>query len=319
MPRVIIIAQGIEIRDAGQGYWLQHFLKAQCDPQGGGVWTYPKGPKAKATHKVMVVYDMAAFTKALDTADTFVVYEGHSRYGQGPAFGPANTPKVPDKKAFPTNPWGVHYRMGYDATDTEAMDDLIDHSVVPGEYDLVAAGAKAFLPTALENASAKAKARAKHIKAKKVKAKAVCGLSGAWRSFSSCAPALATTKTARGDEPLKGRHYYARLVKKPRDEFMVSVGVGSADLDKSNLRCKVLFMASCSSKVHFYRPLARRRRAVKSTCKFILTGQVCATSHGKHFLEQVLVKGHDPTTKAWMTKIVKALNGVVDAGLVGDY
>ena len=36
--------------------------------------------------------EVQTLDKALDTADIFVVYEGHSRYGQGPAFAPAGTP-----------------------------------------------------------------------------------------------------------------------------------------------------------------------------------------------------------------------------------
>ncbi|MDH5666819.1 MAG: hypothetical protein OEY86_02260 [Nitrospira sp.] len=319
MTQVIIVAQGIEIRDAGQGFQLQNFLKAQCDPQKGSVWTYPKGAKGKPSHEVRVVYDIAEFTKALDTPDILVVYEGHSRYGQGPAFGPAGMPKVPDKKTFPTNPWGIHFRMGYDATDTECVGDLVHHSVTPVEYDLVTSGAKAFLPDALVAASRNAKARQKDIAAKKIKAKAVCGTKGAWRLFDSCAPVLAATTTARGDQPLEGRHYYARLPRKPEDEYLTTVQVGSADLDKSSLRCRLLFMASCSSHVHFYKPLNNRRKAVKSACKFLLTAEVCATAHAKTFLEQVLVKGHDLTTRKGIKKLLKALNGVSRSGSVGIY
>jgi len=165
MAQTIIIAQGIEIRDVGQGMILQAFLKKECDLKAGSVasggattWTFPRGAGTKATHEVQVVYDQSAFAKALDTVDAFVVYEGHSRYGQGPAFGPAGTPKVPDKKTFPVNPWSIHFRMGYDATDTECIDDLVHHSVSPTEYDLTTSGAKAFLPSALVTAAANRRA-----------------------------------------------------------------------------------------------------------------------------------------------------------------
>ena len=326
MARTIIIAQGIEIRDAGQGTSLQAFLKTQCDPKklplpsgDANSWTFPKGAGAKATHEVQVVYEQTPFAKALDTPDAFVVYEGHSRYGQGPAFGPAGMPHVPDKKAYPVNPWSIHFRMGYDATDTECVGDLVHHSVTPTEYDLTTSGAKAFLPGALVVAARNAQANQKAIKAKKVKASAVCGLGGAWRLFDACDAKLAATTTTRGDQPLKGRHFYARLPRKPDDEFLTAVQVGSVDLDKSSLKCPLLFMASCSSHVHFFKPLDTRRKAAKSTCKFLMTGQVCATSHATTFLEQVLVKGHDPMTRKGAKALVKALNGVSDSGIVGIY
>jgi len=97
------------------------------------------------------------------------------------------------------------------------------------------------------------------------------------------------------------------------------VQVGSADLDKSSLLCKILFMASCSSHVHFYKPLDKRRTAAKSTCKFLMTANVCATSHATTFLEQVLLKGLDITTAKGMKALLKALNGVTDSGIVGVY
>jgi hypothetical protein len=321
MAQKIVIAEGIEIRDVGQGIALLKFLNDKCDPKKGAasVWTYPKGASAKGiTHEVEVVYTMAEFAKALDTADIYVVYEGHSRYGQGPAFAPAGTPKVPDAKKFPVNPWGVHFRMGYDATDTECIDDLVHHSVTPAEYNLTTSTATAFLPTGLTSAAAKAKARQKAIKAKKIAAVAACSSDGAWRLFDTCYAKLSTTSTTRGDKPLKGRHFYNILARKP-PEFETSVQVGSADLDKSSLKCKLLFMASCSSHVHFFKPLDKRRKAAKSACKFLMTAQICAASHATTFLEQVLIKGHDPTAKKGPNAVVKALNGVSSSGLVEIY
>jgi hypothetical protein len=321
MAQKIVIAEGIEIRDVGQGIALLKFLNDKCDPKKGAVsvWTYPKGASAKGiTHEVEVVYTMAELAKAVDTADIYVVYEGHSRYGQGPAFAPAGTPKVPDAKKFPVNPWGVHFRMGYDATDTECIDDIVHHSVTPAEYDLTTSGATAFLPAALTTAVANAKAQQKAIKAKKIAAVAACSSGGAWRLFDTCYTKLSTTTTARGDKPLKGRHFYNILPRKP-PEFETSVQVGSADLDKSALACKLLFMASCSSHVHFFKPLDKRRKAAKSKCKFLMTGFVCATTHATMFLEQVLVKGHDPISKKGSKAVVKALNGVSDSGIVNIY
>jgi hypothetical protein len=326
VAQVVVIAHGIEIRDVGQGVILQAFLAANCDRMGpapaagaNNTWVYPKGSGAKATHEIRVVYAMTDLAAPLDLADAFVVYEGHSRYGQGPAFGPTGTPKLPDKKAFPVNPWGLHFRMGYDATDTECVGDLFDHSVAPVELDLTTADPKAFLPAALVTATTNAQAQQTAIKRKKVKDKDTCALGGAWRAMDVCQPALAAKSTGRGDTPLKGRHYYAHLTRSKPEEFLTAVKVGSTDLDKATLACRVFFMASCSSKVHFHAALVRRRKAAKSRCQFLLTGQVCATSHATTFLKQILVKGRDPTTKQGMKKIVTALNGETDSGIVGVY
>lgn len=324
MVQKIIVAAGIEIRDF-QGNTLLAYLNANADVSKASVWTYPKGAGAKATHQVEVVYTMAELATALDTQDAYVIYEGHSRYGQGPAFGPANTPHVPDKKTFPTNPWGVHFRMGFDATDTECVGDLLEHSVNPAEYDLTAPPSKAFLPSVLEKAAIPAQTIAASQKAgklSKTQKANPCSIRGAWRELNVCDAVLAASKTARGDEPLKGRHYYAKKVgvrkKIPKDEYFTAVKVGSIDLDKSALKCTVLFMASCSSHVHFFKPLAKRRTAAKSACKFYMTGEVCSATHGKNFIEQVF-KGHDPISKKGSKTILKALNGADDSGNVGFF
>src|SRR6266699_2733284 len=183
MVQKIIVAAGIEIRDF-QGSVLLAFLNANADAGKGSVWTHPKGSGGKAAREVHVVFTTAEFATALDTEDAFVIYEGHSRYGQGPAFGPASTPHVPDKKTFPLNPWGIHFRMGYDATDTECVGDLLEHSVVPTEYDLPGSPSKAFLPLALEKAAADAKeveSKRKAGRLKKSQLKAPCSVRGSWR------------------------------------------------------------------------------------------------------------------------------------------
>ena len=207
--------------------------------------------------------------------------------------------------------------MGFEATDTECMDDLMHHSILPTEFDLTTAPSTAFLGSALVTAAANAQARAKASKAKKMGASAVCATAGAWREFDSCWKKLATTATARGDAPLKGRHFFARLPRKPADEFLTAVAVGSVDLDKSSLPGKLLVMGSCSSKVHFFKALDRRRKAAKSRCKFILTGEVCTADLATAFLELVLVKKIDPTTPKGMATVAKKLNGVSGSGLVG--
>jgi len=318
----IVVASGIQIRD-DLAMPLEAYLSANASMTGASVWRYPKGSRAKARYEVEVVYTMPEFAKALDTKGSYVIYEGHSRYGQGPAFGPAGIEEVPDVTAFPTNPWGVHFRMGYDATVTDCVDDLVGHSVTPTEYDLLAVPRGAFLPKGLPMAAQRAKLAAADVKAGRVKKKDSCGARGAWRSFDVCAPSLAAITTARGDEPLKGRHFFRRLVGErkpaiPADEFWTPVTVGSADLDASTLRCSVLFMASCSSHFHYFQPLDRRRRLVKSNCRFYLTAKPYSALHSPIFIAQVF-KGHDPSTRHGSKVILAALNGVHDSGLVGVY
>lgn len=320
MAQLIIVAFGIQFRDDD---WpnSEKLLKANCDVKRGAsnIYTFPKGAGAKATYEIRIVFDLADFAKAIDTPDAVVVYDGHSRYGQGPAFGPAGIDQMPDATTYPTNPWGIHYRMGYDATDTECMDDLMHHSVLPIEYNLTTAPPTAFLAGALSVAATYAQANDKAIKAKKIKASAVCSTRGAWREFDTCWPKLAGTTTTRGDKPLKGRHFYARIPKPSGDEFMAAVTVGSADLDKSPLPGRLLVMASCSSHVHFFQALDRRRKAVKSKCKFMLTGMVCTADLASVFLDLVLIKKLDPTSSKGMLELAKRLNGVSGSGIVGLY
>jgi hypothetical protein len=262
---------------------------------------------------------LSDFLKAVDTPDAVVVYDGHSRYGQGPCFGPAGIDQMPDAKSFPTNPWNVTYKMGFDGTDTDCMGDLMHHSILPTEYDLTAAPSTAFLGEGLVAAAAKARANEKAIKAKKIKASAVCSTAGAWREFNSCFAKLAGTATKRSDTPLKDRHFYQILPQKKENEFKASITVGSADVDQSKLPGKLLVMGSCSSQAHFFAALDRRRKAVKSSCKFILTGDVCSADLATAFLQRVLLKKMDLNTSKGMAKLAKSLNGVDGSGGVGFY
>lgn len=323
MAQKVIIAEGIEIRDY-QGAALIAYLNAAGDAHAGSVWTYPKGASGAAVkYEVKLVYTMAELAAALDTPDIYVIYEGHSRYGQGPAFGPAGIGHVPPRSSYPINPWGVHYRMGWDATDTEAVGDLLEHSVTPAEYALPASADAAFLPRALTTARTRIKTAEERIRTTGAPR---CTAKGAWRMFSSCQAALAATTTARSDRPLLTRHYYAHQVGKrrreglppPEDEFLVAVTVGSANLDVSMLRCKLLFIASCSSRVHFYAALNRRRRAIRSKCKFYLTNRVSWACNARNFIRQ-LFRGIDPLSRAGSKRVVKRLNRYRGSGIVGFY
>src|SRR5262249_17222979 len=147
----------------------------------------------------------------------------------------------------------------------------------------------------------RAKQVADDVRAGRVKRNRLCDVRGAWRLFDICAPSLASIRTTRGDEPLKGRHFFAYLVGKrktatPQNEFRTTVTVGCGDLDPSALKFSLLFMASCSSLHHFFGPLDRRRRLVKSKCRFYLTAKSYSAAHSQIFIQQVF-KGHDPTTQ----------------------
>jgi hypothetical protein len=74
-------------------------------------------------------------------------------------------------------------------------------------------------------------------------------------------------------------------------------------------------MNSCSSKVHFYRALKRRRREAKSRCGFYMTNEVCPGDTTTIFL-RLLMDGHDPLTKKGKRKFVKEMNGDPGAGNV---
>ncbi|MGZ8853265.1 MAG: hypothetical protein ACXW2X_07700, partial [Thermoanaerobaculia bacterium] len=273
--------------------------------------------------EVEVVYTQAEFLKALDTEDAYVVYEGHARFGQGPSFGDAGMPDIPDAKKYPVNPWGVFFRMGYDATDVPCFEDLVEHSIVPKDYDLPAATRNSFLHNDLALASLEAKIIAVRQKAGVVtpaEKKDPCSIPGSWREFAVCQPALAATKTSRNDEPLKSRHYFRQNVgaHKGKDEFMTAVEVGAADLNNTSLKCKVLFMAACSSGVHYREALEKRRKDAKSSCKFYLTAQVCSSFFSMAFITAVY-KGIDPTSAKGSTDLLKTLNGLPKSGVVDIY
>ena len=331
MVQKIIIAYGLEIRDTKQHADCLAFLKKYCSPKKNvlSVWTFPQDViGSRITHEIQLVYTAVEFAVALNTPDIFVVYEGHSRYGQGPTFGKPQTPHVPDKQLYPVNPWGVHFRMGYDATDTECISDLLEHSVIPQEYDITNPGKNDLLPSALHEASKVAKAKQKHLETKKIKASAICSHNKSWHLYNTCLPKRANITTARGDTPLHHRHYYQQFIKIEKDpntkqlnrkiEYATAVAVGSTDLNKSSLKCKILYMASCSSYVHFYNPLKKQRKAVKSNCLFLLNSRVSSASNAANFLEAV-IKGFNPSNAHSMKRLVKILNGFSESGLVGWY
>jgi hypothetical protein len=320
MAQKIILAAGLEIRDS-QGQQMLAYLAREAQPGAADTWTYPKGPVAKAKFVIKVVYTMVEFRSALDEPGAWVVYEGHSRYGQGPAFGPAQITHCPPTSSFPVNPWGVHFRMGYDAVESECMGDIIEHAVNPTEFDLLAVPKGASLPDGLKDAAAYAQAiesRRKKGRLTRTERKTPCAIAGAWRDLKTCFAKVAAEKTCRGDTPLDGRHYFKRIPARPKDEFLTTVKAGHADLDASSLKCAVFFMPSCSSKVHYRKTLLERRKAAKSTCKIYLTSSVPLANHAVNFLK-VVFAGHDPTTAKGSKAFLKVVNGEKQSGRVRLY
>jgi hypothetical protein len=253
------------------------------------------------THRVKIVYTKAEFTAALDQKDAIVIYDGHSRLGQGPAFGPAGLGTCPDKATHPVNPWGDSFRMGYDFADIECIDDIVHHGTNPGEFKLPANTKGLFASKGL-----------KAIVAAALKAgKANCRLPGAWRSLATCHSKVAATANCRGDTPLAARHYWRS--RRGDKEFDTLVAVGDADLAKTKLACGVLFLNSCSSKRHYHAALARRKKAAKSNCMFFVTAEVCSANTTLPFLRAVLA-GRDPVRDS--AKILKRMNALSESGFI---
>lgn len=295
----IVIAYGCQIRDEKNHAELINFLNDQATSAGPDTWTHPKSASA---HTVKIVYDKAAFAAALDQEGAIVVYDGHSRIGQGPAFGPASLPECPaDKTAFPLNPWENHFRMGHDLADIECLADIMHHGINPMEYSLPSDTKSLFASKGLTEIVAKA-IDASHPQ---------CWTPGGWRAFSSCKPKFAAMANCRADKPLAGRHFWR--ARKNDSDFDTLVAVGDADLAKTKLACAILFMNSCSSKKHFHAALTRHKTRVKSSCVFFLTAESCDAQTTLPFLKAVLA-GKDPAKDA--KDLLRRLNGVRDSGFI---
>jgi len=294
----IIIAYGCEIRDTENHTKVVDFLKADATPAGTDKWTYPK--KAPA-HTISLIYTKAGFAAALNKKDAVVIYDGHSRIGQGPVFGPAGVTTCPDKTKFPLNPWGDNFRMGHAFADIECIDDIMHHGTNPTEFKLPASSKGVLASKGLIDILDDA------IKAGKAK----CGTAGAWRKLSDCFSKVAAQMNCRGSKTLASRHFWR--ARKGNKEFDTLVAVGDADLKKSKLACAVLFMNSCSSKRHFLAPLQRQKAAAKSKCMFYVTADSCSANTTLPFLKAVLA-GKDVTKRA--KAILKTMNGMSGSGFI---
>ncbi len=281
------------------------FLDATAtkDKAVAGRYEYKKDGRE---YDISVTYTRADFKAALDTDDAIVVYAGHSRFGQGPAFGTsdADTPECPDAATYPANPWEGHFRMGYDAVDVPCIEDIYTHCTNPAEFTKTDLPRDLFVHDDVRQVVKSAKGRSTR-----------CDLKGyARRSLLTCFPKTADLTNGRGVKTLKTRHYW--YTRKRDTEFHTIVDAGSADLSGVSLRCGVLLMYSCTSKHHYYEALKRRRKAAKSKCVLYLTTVVPRGVPATKRFVQLVLKGIDPRTRRGSEKFLREMGRIRHSGRI---
>ncbi|NHZ91102.1 hypothetical protein F2P45_19065 [Massilia sp. CCM 8733] len=293
----IIVAYGCELRDASIHKDLLAFLNAQATSAGTDKWTYPQ---TSPSHNIHLTYTKAGFAAALNKPHAVVIYDGHSRIGQGPVFGPSGLPRCPGKSAYAVNPWADNFRMGYDFAEIDCIGDIMHHGTNPTEFKLPSSSKGVFASKDMNKILERA-----------IGAGTKCGTRNAWRLLSACVPKVAAQVNCRGETPLAKRHFWRSRAHDR--EFDTLVAVGDADLRKSKLACEVLFMNSCSSKRHFLAALRRQKAAAKSHCVFYVTAEVCSANTTLTFLKAVLA-GTKVATSA--KAILIKMNGMSGAGFI---
>jgi len=240
----IIVAFGIEFRDYPHRKALETYLGKVAKKGADGVFHYKQG---KREFSIQIVFSKKAFLQALDTPDAIVIYDGHSRFGQGPAFvEKSGVGQCPTKQDFPNNPWEDHVRMGWDVIAVTVEAEIMHHCTNPKEY--AGKAVPTFAPQNVRYFVYKANKNKPNCKSGEISK----------RKLLDCFPDKAREKNGRGDQTLIDRHYWLATAK-PVDSFTL-VEAGAADLRKSKLSCQVLFMNSCSSREHYFCSLAARKR-----------------------------------------------------------
>jgi hypothetical protein len=293
----IIVAFGIEFRDYVHRRDLETYLGKLAKKGADGVYHYKKGSREYA---IQLVFSKKAFLQALDTPDAIVIYDGHSRFGQGPAFvEKAGVGACPSKQDFPQNPWGDHVRMGWDVVLVTMHEEILHHCTDPKEY--ATADTPTFAPAAVRYFARKARENKPNCKSRKVSK----------RKLLDCFPDEARVKNGRGDQTLLKRSFWYTTARD--SDFFTLVEGGSADLRKSSLKCQVLFMNSCSSAEHYFCSLSARKRETKSKCVFYLTQRLAFMGLARTtniFIDLILQKGVDPTNRKGAKQLVKTMNAV---------
>jgi hypothetical protein len=186
--------------------------------------------------------------------------------------------------------------------------EVLKHGTNPTEYPHTKAPKGAFLAGSVKRLFDRA-----------ATAGTACKTQGARRTFNGCEPAMANSPNCRGVKSLETRHFYIKRTETDEDDKSVQftehyclVSVGAADLAKSSLRCKVLFLNSCSSAGHYLRALRRRKKEAKARTVLYLTWRTAYMSLSRAtniFVEGVLKDGIDPAKRNGMTRLVKRMNG----------
>lgn len=316
-PRIrVLVAVGAEVRD-----WRDHKeTRAHLDWVAKRTTPDSYAYEGKGRdYEFTFAYTKAGFASGLDLDGGIVIYQGHSRYGQGPAFGDAKLPTYPDPAKYPVNPWGDHFRMGFDAVHTACLADIWNHGVEPKEYTRDPPPKDLFAWQSTKTMLTRTKGK--------------CGDKVASRrSLLRCAPDL-TKKLKTVDviphreSLLDGRHYWYTVKEHEIDfvplyidndgyiEYQTIVESSSKDLETVGLKCSLLYMNSCSSKLHFSAALKRRKTAVGSKCVFYLANEICYGEPLLVFIRQLL-DGVDPVSKSGSKTMLTKLNESGRAGKV---
>ena len=305
----IIVAWGIDIRD-----WIDHedlleYLEQEKLFKKVVEGEHYRRKVKRRTYDVRLVYDKEGFRKALKKPGAIVIYHGHSRFGQGPAFGPKNTECEVDVSSV--NHWNDHFRMGFDVVKIPLLSEHKNGSQ-PTEYSGKLLGkltGKQSVRDGLRKANSDAGVR----RAKR------CDQKGwAKRRMQKCAPKAVKEseewKNCRG-ETVAGRHYWL----KSRNVFWSLVKSNDDDLKRTKLKCRVLFMNSCSSWGHYLSALKRHREMSDSKCLFFLTRR--ASDWGANtttvFIKEI-INGNSLSSSREVCAMLRALihksgNGHIDA------
>jgi hypothetical protein len=272
---------------------------------------------------IWIVFDKESFLEALDIPGVYVIYDGHSRYGQGPCFDPlgaiTESNYCPDLDAYKdNNPWGDNVRMslgreGKGFVVTPCIEDILSHCTNPLEKE-----------TRGQVFHCRGRRGCRHHPQSRLIKK---------RLLASCCPDVENLKNVWGDKTLLGRHFWRTRLCPVEDvnlptahlpsaitgqresyytEFMTRVEVGNEDLSVSDLKCSVLFMNSCRSKIHFFPALRKQSIEKRSKCVFYLTYRLvyAHAENTKVFVKSVL-EGCDPTDKRPWPRFRKGADAII--------
>ncbi len=297
----IIIAFGVEFRNLKYRKELQAYLKKLTKSKSDTHFKYKKGDR---DYDIQIVFTRDEFLKALDTPGAIVVYEGHARHGQGPAFDETGgAGDCPSTFFAPKNPWENHVRMGWDAVKLPVKGDILKHCVNPDEY-------------AEKKVSKYSQPSVRYVYRKASTKTTKCSFKGySKRKLIKCFPSLAKSKNKRGVASLLKRHFwYTKDIEKTKKKDPYTfVKVGAKDLKKSKLKCRLFFMDTCKAVPHYYCSLRHRKRETKSKCIFLLTRKLAYMGLSKainNFIKLVLEEDVDPFKRSGRKRLITELNAV---------